>query len=159
GLLDAHHVMLEIGCGIGRCVPAVAARSRYVIGIDISNAMLNVARRRAVNVRNASLVRTSGNDLSAFATGAVDVIYAIDCFPYFFLTDQKLILRHFEEAQRVLRPGGKLLIINFSYRGEPEFDRRDVNHMAEVYGFGIVRNGTRDFSLWDGASFLLMKPQ
>lgn len=159
GLLEAQHVMLEIGCGIGRCVPAVAALTRYVIGIDISHGMLSVARKRAIDLSNACFLRTSGKDLSVFAECSIDVIYAIDCFPYFYLTDRKIASRHIQESQRVLRPGGKLLILNLSYRGDPELDRRDVSDMADAFGFRTVRNGTRDFSLWDGLTFLLIKPQ
>jgi ubiquinone/menaquinone biosynthesis C-methylase UbiE len=157
GLLDPQHVLLEIGCGIGRCVSAVAASTRYVLGMDISNAMLNIARERCAALPNACFVRTSGNDLSAFAACSVDVIYAIDCFPYFFLTNHSLAPRHVEESLRVLRPGGKLLILNYSYRGEPELDREDLRQLATTFGFRIIRNGTRDFSLWDGLAFLLLK--
>jgi SAM-dependent methyltransferase len=157
GLLDLQHVMLEIGCGIGRCVSAVAANTRYVLGIDISSAMLNVARERCAALKNACFIRTSGNDLSAFATCSVDVIYAVDCFPYFLLTNHGLAPRYIEESLRVLRPEGKLLILNYSYRGEPELDREDLQNLANTCGFRIIRNGTRDFSLWDGLAFLLLK--
>jgi hypothetical protein len=50
-----------------------------------------------------------------------------------------------------------LLILNFSYRGDEEADRRDVARLADAHGFTIVRLGTRDFSLWDGLSFLLRR--
>jgi len=57
----------------------------------------------------------------------------------------------------VLKPGGSLLILNFSYRGDPELDRADVAHLAAANQFEICRNGTREFALWDGLAFLLRR--
>jgi hypothetical protein len=54
----------------------------------------------------------------------------------------------------VLRPGGTLLILNFSYRGTPA-DRHDLPDIAAACGFGMLRNGTREFVLWDGNIFWL----
>jgi ubiquinone/menaquinone biosynthesis C-methylase UbiE len=156
-LLHPNNVMLEIGCGIGRCVSVLAASTRYVLGIDISSAMLKIAQQRCATLTNTCFIRTSGNDLSALGSCSADVIYAIDCFPYFLLTNQTLAPRHIQESFRVLRPGGNLLILNYSYRGNPELDRRDISRMASTVGFRIIRNGTRDFSLWDGLAFLLLK--
>jgi hypothetical protein len=59
---------------------------------------------------------------------------------------------------RLLRPGGALVILNFSYRGDVEADCRDINRLAGLNGLTVQRAGTRDFSLWDGLTFLLTLP-
>ena len=66
--------------------------------------------------------------------------------------------RHVADAAGLLEPGGALAIFNYSYRGDLDADRADVARLAAAHGFAIERNGTRDFSLWDGATFLLRKP-
>ena len=57
----------------------------------------------------------------------------------------------------MLKPGGDLLILNFSYRRNLEQDRRDMAAMARGAGLSIVRNGTRDLTTWDGVTFHLVK--
>jgi hypothetical protein len=57
----------------------------------------------------------------------------------------------------VLATAGDLLIINFSYRGDPARDRADVDSLAQAFGLEILRAGTREFSLWDGLTFHLSK--
>jgi SAM-dependent methyltransferase len=69
GLLGPHRAMLDLGCGIGRFVSALAPQMRFVVGADISHEMLRVARRRCAQCPNAALVRVGGGDLSMFADG------------------------------------------------------------------------------------------
>jgi hypothetical protein len=57
----------------------------------------------------------------------------------------------------VLRPDGKLLVLNYSYGGDAEADRSEIMRAAARFGLTVRRNGTRDYSLWDGLSFLLEK--
>jgi ubiquinone/menaquinone biosynthesis C-methylase UbiE len=64
---------------------------------------------------------------------------------------------HIAEAARVLKPGGDLLILNFSYRGDPARDRADLRRLAGANGFAVMREGTRAFTLWDGAAYHLAK--
>lgn len=61
-------------------------------------------------------------------------------------------------AARVLRPGGRLVILNFSCRGDPEHDRRDVADLAARAGLSVVRSGETPFRLWDALAFVLAKP-
>jgi ubiquinone/menaquinone biosynthesis C-methylase UbiE len=157
-LVDSKHVLLEIGCGAGRFVSALATNARLVLGIDISNAMLRLARERCCSIANARFIRTSGHHLAAFADSSMDLVYAIDCFPYLVLTNPDLAVRHVSESARVLRPGGRLLIFNYSYRGSSERDRCDIAELADTFGLRLIRNGTQDLSLWDGLAFLLEKP-
>jgi ubiquinone/menaquinone biosynthesis C-methylase UbiE len=158
GLVDPNYVLLEIGCGAGRFVSALAANARLVVGIDISNVMLRLAREKCCSIANARFIRTSGHDLAAFADSSMDLVYAIDCFPYLVLTDPDLAVRHVGESVRVLRPGGRLLVLNYSYRASSDRDRRDIAELAESFGLRLIRNGTQDLSLWDGLAFLLQKP-
>ena len=157
GLLGAGRDLLEIGCGIGRFQEALAAQARTVVGIDISREMIETARRRCAGLANVRLLVTSGRDLSPFADGSFDLVFAVDSFPYLVQSGMALAERHLRGAARVLRPGGDVLILNFSYRGNLDADRADLARMAAETGFSVRRNGMRDFTLWDGAAFHLRK--
>jgi len=118
--------------------------------------MLAEARRRNPGRSNLLLVRSSGRDLTMFADGSFELVLAVDSFPYLHLSD--IAEPMFGEAARLLAPGGSLAILNYSYRDDFEADRRDLDRLAGEQGLEVVRRGTRDFVLWDGASFVLRRP-
>jgi SAM-dependent methyltransferase len=157
GLLGDDRDLLEIGCGIGRFQAALAGAVRSVVGIDISAGMIEMARRRCAGLGNVRLLRCSGRDLAPFADATFDLVLAVDSFPYLVLSGDGLVERHVAEAARVLRPGGSLLVLNFSYRGDVQQDREDVDRLARAAGFTVERSGTGDFAIWDGTTFLLRR--
>ncbi|WP_225769937.1 class I SAM-dependent methyltransferase [Inquilinus sp. Marseille-Q2685] len=157
GLLGPDRTVLDLGCGIGRFAAALAGRVRRVVGLDISARMVAEARRRCAGLANVEIRRTSGRDLAGIADGSVDTILAADSFPYLVLAGPALVRRHVEEAARVLGPGGHLLILNHSYRGDDEADRRELADLAAETGFRLRRVGTRPFALWDGLAFHLVR--
>jgi SAM-dependent methyltransferase len=157
GLLGPERRILQIGCGIGRLEEVLAARVRIACGIDVSANMLRAARRRCGGLANVLLVRSSGRDLSAFRDGAFDLVYGVDSFPYMQGAGLPLVEGHMREAHRILRSRGELVILNFSYRGDLEQDRRDVARLAEGCGFEVIVAGLQPFRRWDGAAFRLQR--
>jgi len=155
GLLRPQARVLEVGCGIGRFVAALASRVGQATGLDVSEGMIARARERCAGLGNVTLAASSGRDLAGLADGAVDLVLAADVFPY--LVQAGLAGRHVEEAARVLAPGGHLLILNFSYRGDLGRDREEVEALAARRGFEVRRMAQGDFALWDAATFLLRK--
>jgi SAM-dependent methyltransferase len=156
-LLQPGLTVLDIGCGIGRIELAVAPRVAAITAIDVSPHMIGEARRRCRDLANVHFEQCDGRNLAAFDDRSFDLILAIDSFPYMFAGDPESPTRHLGDCARLLRSGGTLLILNFSYRGE-EADKRDIVKLAGTNGFTILRLGTRDFSLWDGLTFLLRLP-
>lgn len=155
--LGPDRVLLDLGCGIGRCMQLLASDVGFVVGIDISQQMLELARRRCAHISNATLVRTSGQGLPAFADSRFDMVYAVDSFPYLHAVGPELVAAHVADAHRVLKPGGTLLILNFSYGGDGDLDREEIAALARRHGFTLRRNGTREFQWWDGVTFELMR--
>ena len=100
--------VLEIGCGHGRSLAALAQTpGAYLAGIDPSEVMVRVARRRMrhwidagrADICLASSAKLPYPDARFDAALAVHVIY--------FWSDP---LADLVEARRVLRPGGRLLL-------------------------------------------------
>ena len=158
-LLRSDLVVLDLGCGIGRIEPVLAPQVREITGIDISSRMLDEARWRCRDLANVSFEQCNGQDLEVLAGRSFDLIMAIDSFPCMFAADPKIPARHIHDCRHLLRPGGSLMILNFSYRGDDQADKRDMMELAETNGFIVERLGTRDFSLWDGVTFLLSLPR
>jgi len=157
GLLGPGRRVLDLGCGIGRFGEALAAETQVVVGIDISGEMIAAARRRCAASPNLTFLQSSGRDLSQFHDGFFDLVIAVDTFPYLVQASMSLAERHVAEAARVLAREGDLLILNFSYRGDPNKDRADVKRLSQTFGFEVVRDGTPAFTLWDGLAFHLVK--
>jgi SAM-dependent methyltransferase len=155
GLLAPDRAILEIGCGIGRFVQALSGHAGLVVGIDISPGMLRVARQRCRCCDNALLVRSSGRDLAMFADASFDLVLSVDVFPYLFQSG--LAALHVKEAARVLVPGGALLILNYSYRGDWKMDRSDIVELAQETGMAVLRDGPCDLASWDGIAFHLQQ--
>src|SRR5262249_24963782 len=123
GLLGADRRTLEIGCGIGRLQAALAPSVAEAHGIDVSPKMTAAAVRRCTGLANVFLSVSSGRDLEGFADASLDLVFAVDAFPYIHHAGEELVAAHWREAVRVLRPGGELAIFNYSYRDDISADR------------------------------------
>ena len=158
GLIGPRTRVLDLGCGMGRLAAALAGEVASVVGLDVSAAMLQVARTRCANLGNATFRQSSGRDLAAFAAASFELVTAIDVFPYLVDAENGLAARHLHEIARVLALGASALIVNYSYRGDPDRDLADVQHHAGSAGLALVRCATGDFAHWDGRTFLLRRP-
>lgn len=153
GVLGPHHRVLEIGCGHGRILAAVAPKVGEAFGVDISPGMIRVARERTAGLRNIVLSVTNGRDLAQFPTASFDLVFGADSFPYIFHSGRALAALHVREAARVLRPGGDLIILNYSYRDNVQSDRREVRRLCESCGLELLADGEQPLRLWDAILF------
>ena len=149
---------VDLGCGIGRFLESLAPLCRSLVGLDISERMVAEAGRRCRSLGNISVATTDGHDLAALADGSADFVLAADVFPYLVQAGGSLPERHIAEFARILRPGGAALILNYSYRGDNDRDRRELAAHSAASGLRVVRNGVSTLTLWDGVAFHLAKP-
>jgi cyclopropane fatty-acyl-phospholipid synthase-like methyltransferase len=149
--------VLDLGCGIGRMEVALASQVASIDGIDLSPAMVAVARRRCAELHNVRITEASGRDLVQFTDRSIDLVVAIDCFPYVVGAGPALTTALFAEIARVLRGAGELFLCNFSYRDDLLRDRADVTALAALHGFRIHTLGEQPFRLWNGALFRLQR--
>jgi SAM-dependent methyltransferase len=157
GSLGTQKHALDIGCGIGRMEAALAGNLGKIVGVDVSPGMIAAAMRRCAQLTNVVLAECSGLDLSAFQAQSFDLVFAVDSFPYIVQAGMDLARTHFAEAARVLRPGGELVILQFSYRADIESDRDDIARLSGETGFEVKINGETPFALWDGAAFRMTR--
>lgn len=156
GLLGRDRDVLDLGCGAGRVSLAVAEHVRSVAGIDVSRAMLALARSRRKAANNVTFHLTDGSSLTGFGDACFDLVTAVDVFPY-LVAGEDTSARHIQECARVLRPGGALVIFNFSYTLALVEQCRLVDERATGARMSVVRSGTRDLRWWDGVTFHLVK--
>lgn len=97
--------VLEIGSGTGVYSIPFAQQGCIVTGIDISDEMLEIARQKVIDLQlNLDFIHMDANALH-FSENTFDRIYSMGVLD--FVDD----LEHaFEQAYRVLKPGGKISI-------------------------------------------------
>ena len=156
-ILSQERVVLDIGCGIGRIAAELAPRVKAVYGIDVSAGMIDAALRRCAPLENVQLLKGSGRDLRAYPDAFFDAALAVDTLPYIHQSGADLVDSFFGESWRVLKPGGDLVVLNYSYRGDDSADNADVTRLAAEHGFDVLLAGLRPFAVWDGVAFHLRK--
>lgn len=149
--------VLDFGCGIGRVALALAPLAASVIGLDVSAAMIEQARARGSGAANVRFEVSNGRDLSPLADASIDVMVAADSFPFLVRAGREVLDRQMSEAARVIRPGGELLVFNWSYRWDPAADQAEVRDMAARHGFVVAAAGEKPFTIWDATGFRLTR--
>ncbi|MGJ0508015.1 MAG: ArsR/SmtB family transcription factor [Methylocystis sp.] len=102
--------VLDLGAGAGRMLELFAPLAQQAVGVDLSTAMLAVARGRMeeTGLRNVQLRQ---GDIYALPVERNSVDLAIMHQVLHYLDDPARALR---EAARVLAPGGRLLVVDFA---------------------------------------------
>ena len=105
--------VLEVGCGTGLVLRRIAPIARRAVGIDLSPAMLERARKRGLDVREASA------DELPFEDASFDVALSFKTLPH--VPD---LSRALSEMARVVRPGGVLIAELYNPRSARAFIKR-----------------------------------
>jgi ubiquinone/menaquinone biosynthesis C-methylase UbiE len=103
--------VLEIGAGVGRLGAIAAPLCKEWIGGDVSERMLGYMSERLAGVPNTRFVKLNGFDLSGIPPSSVDVVY---CIVVFMHLDEWDRYGYVLDSARVLKPGGRLYVDNFS---------------------------------------------
>lgn len=153
--------VVDVGCGPGRAAAFMAARGLDVAGVDISHAMLSVARSAHPHIK------FDEGELNAlpFETG---VFAGAVCWYSIIYTPPDSLAEAFGELARVLMPGGYLLLA-FQAEDEPvhrtnahgtrlpltsyRHSVQDVADRLEDIGFNIYAKVLRAPDLEDETAF------
>jgi ubiquinone/menaquinone biosynthesis C-methylase UbiE len=114
--------VLEVGCGRGDVLVALAERGRICTGTEISHHMLELCNELGVKV-----VRGSADSLD-FPSGSYDVVFSQEVLEHLHPED---VPRHFAEAFRVLRPNGIFAVETPNRRTGPQDISRGFTRVAE----------------------------
>jgi ArsR family transcriptional regulator len=99
--------LIDIGSGQGRILKLLGSRAQRAVGVDIDADSRQLARAELLlaGVENCSLRNGDMYEL-AFADGEFDTVILDDV-----LTDAKRPVAAISEANRILKPGGRLLFL------------------------------------------------
>ena len=110
--------LLDVGTGTGHTALVFAPRVASVIGLDMTEAMLAQARELAVKQGASNVVFELGDAMDLpYDSGRFDIVTCRVC-AHHFADAQRAV----EEMARVLRPGGRLLVVDTVSPEDPAED-------------------------------------
>jgi SAM-dependent methyltransferase len=140
-LMGERDTVVDYGCGIGRVAKYVAERAQHVIGVDIDERFVAMARRLVLRPNVEFHVATRYR-----ARTVADLTYSLMVFPHNPPEDRQRIMRHIME---ITRPGGTVFA---------QFPRAESTYYVEadfVHKFGrdevrALAEGLRDVRIIEG---------
>lgn len=122
GLLDPSWTVGDLGCGTGGLLEALSPFVAGVVGVDSSAAMLAAAKKRTARLPNVRLERGAMESLP-LDDASLDAALVV------------LVLHHLPEparaiaeAARVLKPGGRLVVMDMQPHDRAEY-RAQMGHV------------------------------
>ncbi len=155
--------VIDLGTGTGRMLILLSPYTQEAEGLDLSHQMLTVARANLNRARIGNArVRQGDATNTPFESNSADFVIVHQVLHYLEKPEDVI-----SEAARILKPGGKLLVVDFAPH-ELEFLREshghyrlgisedDMLHWAEVAGFSVqVKKFDPPVSLQKGISVLI----
>jgi ubiquinone/menaquinone biosynthesis C-methylase UbiE/DNA-binding transcriptional ArsR family regulator len=148
-LLDPGWVVGDLGCGTGGVAETVAPFVRRVVGVDESADMLAAAASRleASPVSRGRVELRAGRlEALPLEDASLDVALLVLVLHYVVHPERALV-----EAWRVLRPGGRILIVDMARHGRSEYRER-MGHVWEGFDRDQLE-GWLSGSGFDGAGY------
>jgi SAM-dependent methyltransferase len=141
---SARASVLELGCGTGRVLVRLAEACAYIHGIDLSEAMVVVCRRKLAGAGIAATeAQVEVGDITNFALGRTfDLIIA----PYRVfqnLETDAAVAGLFECIREHLAPGGSCVLNVFRPSREPDTMRREWCTESEKLSWEVSVTGGR----------------
>jgi len=102
--------VIELGCGYGRVLPALAQKAGKVIGIDTSLSSIEMGRKMLAGISNILLAQMNAVQLG-FEDDVFDVVVCVQNGISAFHVNQKDLIK---ESIRVTKPEGIALFSSYS---------------------------------------------
>jgi ArsR family transcriptional regulator len=125
-------LMVDVGVGQGRMIQLFADRVRRAEGFDTSRQMLAIARASLDDLKAKAAVRFGDAYAPPIERGAADLVTIHQVLH--FLADPG---RAIAEAARLLKPGGRLVIVDFAPH-QLEFLREEHAHRRLGFADGEI---------------------
>jgi ubiquinone/menaquinone biosynthesis C-methylase UbiE len=136
--LNKKMVVADFGCGSGGWTIPLAKKVRWVYAIDIQEEPLSALRgkMRMEKVFNIDPLRGNVEGKTTLISESCDLVLMTNLL--FQVDDIKKV---FEEAKRVLKKGGKILVVDWKEKAEVGPERRvsldKVKEVAKEIGFKV----------------------
>lgn len=139
-LLDDQWIVGDLGCGTGHLAAALAPVVKRVVAVDESGAMLSAAKRRLAPFENVD-VRSGSLESLPLDDEELDVALLF-MVTHFVLEPQKA----FAEVRRVLRPQGRLLLLDLTAHEREEYSVQ-MGHVWQGFSEEQLRGWMSDAGL------------
>jgi len=126
GLLDESWTVADLGCGTGAITQSLAPFVDRVIAVDESGAMLAAARKRLHGVESVDI---RNGRLEALPLSDAEVDVALLFLVLHYVTDPARVI---SEAVRVLKPGGRLLVLDMMPHDRQDL-RQTMGHLWQGF--------------------------
>lgn len=123
GLLEPDWVVGDLGIGTGGLAATLAPYVDRVVGVDRSAPMLDAARER---LGGLDAVDLRLGELEALPVGDDELDLAVLSLVLHYVLDPAAV---FSEAARVLRPGGRLVVVDMRAHERGPAYARDMGHV------------------------------
>lgn len=131
GLLDEQWIVGDLGCGTGQVSEVLAPFVRQVIAIDESPEMLAAARERLARQPN---VEVRAGDLEHLPVDDLQLDAVVVFLVLHYVAEPGAALR---EVARVLRPGGRMLLVDLTPHEREDYRQR-MGHVWQGFAPGQV---------------------
>jgi ArsR family transcriptional regulator len=120
---DSLGTLVDIGTGTGRIIELLSANADHAIGIDRSPEMLRVARGKLTAAVSQGWELRQGDILALpLEDGAGDTVVLHQVLHYLPAPEPALA-----EVARLVKPGGRLLIVDFAPHSHEELRTQDAH--------------------------------
>jgi len=151
--------ILEVGCGTGTLTLAAkrqAGPAGKVYGIDLIPGMIEASRRKAAEAGQEITFQEGSMEHIPFPDSQFDVVL---CSFMIFHMSEETRRKGIAEVQRVLKPGGRLLVLDLAmpekafpraiakvaFKGMLEHDLKELFPVMEAAGFSNLESGPAKF--------------
>ena len=135
-----HASILEVGAGTGRYSIALAKEGYCITAVELVAHNLDILRSNSQDLTNLSTYQGDALDLSRFADNTFDMTLVLG--PMYHLFAAKDHHRALDEAIRVTRPGGVILVAFLSIYGI-----MFTNYLKDNFRAGLAENYTADYAV------------
>jgi ABC-2 type transport system ATP-binding protein len=131
--------LIELGCGTGFFAKLLAANASHVMATDLSDEMLAVARTQLKDLRNVTVAKANC-ERTAFPDGKFGSVFMANLVHV--IENPSITL---QEAYRILKNGGLLLIVDYTGYGMKWFEKMKMG-MRFLRKFGRPPGYSRNLS-------------